>query len=211
MWKDNLEELFSHSSFMESVDDDVTSLATVSSLRQHPPVSPVSCIEPERRCKWFSGSGETKDGVLSSCGKCSPPLQQCTNRNLLKEDLFSTSILGDDPVDDPQIRSALSHPDLDCTSAPAARVAEWIPLCSSCCSTSWLRTSWSAGGCSTADRETNPAKLRDQCRTPGVCVCVCTCLGTKICIMSDMYDNDRSTQWMCMCVCLYLCQIGDIF
>lgn len=51
--------------------------------------------------------------------------------------------------------------------------AEWIPPCSSSCCTSWSHTSWSAAGCSTADRAPSPAKQQlDLCSAQGECVCV---------------------------------------
>lgn len=150
-------------------DHNVTSLATVGSLRQHPPMSPVNCIETERKM-WaiLWDSGDLKMVRCHHAGRA--VVHRNIAQTLCAESPSSSSVVH--PVDDPQIRSASSHPDQRGWTTGFCSCG-WIPPCSSSCSTSWLRTSSSAGGCTTADRGTNPAKLRDLCCAPGSCECVC--------------------------------------
>lgn len=165
-------------------EDDIMSLATVASLRQHPPAS---------GCQWDHSDQLMiyQDAVLSSWATCERPPQQtsvsrdcklrCTRGNLCSKALHfeSSSLFSSSVINLPRTCSPV-HSNLDCLcvwtnrfSFSGARAAEWIPQFSSSCCTSSLHTSWSADGCVTGDRDTNPANnLWHLCCVLGVCVCV---------------------------------------
>lgn len=179
------------------------SLATVASLRQHPPGVP---------CQLLS--------VRPAENRLSP---RCTDQLMILQTARRSRRPGVGTrapqvgADAAQlwVRGARFIWTARFSLSSGARAAEWSPPCSSSCCTWWSRTSWSAAGCTTGNTEPSRAsEPQDLCCAQGVfarSLRACWPRGRvqrRVCVCVHVCFMDLSVLALvglvCVCACVFV-------
>lgn len=168
------------------------SLATVASLRQHPPGVPCQLLSVRPAENRPPSSDQLM--ILKTARRCrhpgvgtrAPQVGAAAGQLWVRGARFIWTA-----------RFSLSS---------GARAAEWSPPCSSSCCTWWSRTSWFAAGCTTGNTEPSRAsEPQDLCCAQGVfaraclpaCLLACACmLYGSVCVGVGVL--------VCVCACVFV-------